>query len=120
MEISIKAAWLLLAALHATPAMSAFAPGLIEKLYGITPEGDTGILLIHRGALFLAVCLAALYAAFSPESRRLASLVLAISMIGYLIIYVQGGSPAGGLQNIAIPDAICLIPLFWVSYHAWR
>lgn len=120
MEASIKTAWLLLALLHVMPALSTFAPDLSQRLYGVSPDGDLGILLVHRGALFLAVFVTALYALFDPASRRLASIVLTISMLGYLVVYANGGMPAGALQRVAIADIIWLIPLGWAGYHAWQ
>ncbi|HPE47863.1 MAG TPA: hypothetical protein PLR76_05680 [Hyphomonas sp.] len=120
MEVTNKIAWALLALLHVTPALSAFAPGLVERLYGVSPDGDIGVLLVHRGALFLAVCIAALYAMVDPGSRRLASLILFVSMVGFLLVYVRAGLPAGELRKIAIADLIGLIPLTWVTVNVWR
>lgn len=120
METSLKAAWATLALLHVMPAMSAFMPRLVNTLYGVSPDGDVGVLLVHRGALFLAVSVAALYAMFDPPSRRLASLVLIVSMIGFLIVYARAGMPPGELRRIAAADLIGVIPLAWVSFNAWR
>lgn len=119
MEAITKTAWAALALIHLMPALVIFAPGLLEKLYAIPPNGDLGVLLIHRGALFLAVCIAALYAIVSEDARRLATLMLAISMIGFLIVYVRAGLPEGALRKIAVTDAIGLIPLTFVCWRAW-
>lgn len=120
MEMSIKLGWAILALLHVMPALSAFAPGLVERLYGVAPDGDAGVLLVHRGALFFAVCVTALYAMFDPGSRRLASLVLTISMVGFLIVYLRAGMAPGELRKIAIADLVGLVPLAWVTLNAWR
>ena len=120
METSLKIAWALLALLHVVPAMVVIAPGLVEKLYGMSSDDDVAVLLVHRGVLFIAVCATALYAIFNPDSRRLASIVLAISMVGYLIVYARAGMPEGELQKIAIADVIWLIPLTWASYNTWQ
>lgn len=120
MEVIIRIAWGLLVLLHVMPATVAFAPGLVEKLYGVSPTDDTGLLLVHRGALFLAVCVAALFAIFDAQSRRVASVVVAISMIGFLLVYLRAGLPAGELRKIAMADAVGLLPLLWVSVQAWR
>lgn len=120
MEASIKMAWGLLVLIHVMPALSAFAPGLVEKLYGVSPNGDVGVLLVHRGALFFAVCVTALYAMFDPSSRKLASFILAVSMISFLIIFLRAGMPSGDLRKIAAIDLIGLVPLVWVSLQAWR
>lgn len=120
MEFITKIAWGLLVLLHVMPAAVAFAPGLVEKLYGASPTGDIGLLLVHRGALFFAICVAALFALFDAQSRRLASVVVGISLVSFLLIYLRAGLPAGELRKIAIPDAIGLLPLLWVSVVAWR
>lgn len=120
MELSLKAAWVSLALLHVMPALSAFAPAVVDRLYGVSPDGDVGVLIVHRGVLFLAVCLAALYAAFEPGSRRLASLLLCISMLGFLLVYLRAGMAPGDLRKIAIADLAGLVPLAWVSFAAWR
>ena len=120
MEMSIRIAWLLLALLHVMPALSVFLPALVESLYGFKPEGELAVLMTHRGVLFLAVFVAALIAAFHEPSRKLASVVIGISVIGFLIVYANAGFIDGNLRRIAIPDAIGLLPLVWVAYNAWR
>ncbi len=119
MEMLTKFAWASLALVHLTPALAFFASGLVQKLYGLPPQGDLGVLLIHRGALFLAVCVAAIYAMFSVDARRLAALVLCISMIGFLVVYVRAGLPEGALRKIAVTDMVGLLPLAFVCWRAW-
>ena len=111
--------WLLLAAVHAAPAAVLFAPGMVERLYGVAPGGTAGLLIVHRGALFLAVLAAAVLAAWSPEARRAASLVVGISVVGFLGVYVAGGSPRGALRTVALVDAAALVPLAVVGWRAW-
>lgn len=119
MEALTKAAWFSLALIHMTPALVLFAPGLLERLYGIPSTGDLGLLLTHRGGLFLAVCIASVFAAISPDARKLASLVVGISMISFLIIYLRAGLPEGPMRKIAITDFIGLIPLIFVTWRSW-
>ena len=119
METLVRISWALLALLHLMPALVLAKPGLVQSLYGAEPSGDVGVLLVHRGALFLAVLLAALYALFSPDARRLASLVVAISMVGFLLVYLRAGMPAGELRKIAVADAVGLLPLAIVMWGAW-
>lgn len=119
MALSIQVAWMLLALIHLGPAMSAFMPGMVKKLYNVPANGETGLLLVHRGVLFAAIVSVALFAMFDPSVRRLASIVLGLSMSGFLIHYVRAGSPNGALRKIAITDAIGFLPLIWVSYDAW-
>lgn len=118
-ERLVVASWLVLAAVHATPALVLFAPALTERLYGVAPGGTLGMLIVHRGALFLAVFAVAVLAAFDPGARRTASLVVAISLIAFLIVYVGGGSPKGPLRTVAIVDAVALPALAVVAWRAW-
>ncbi len=119
MDRLIVACWFILAATHASPAAVLLKPALIETLYGVPPTGSSGVLLIHRGALFLAVVVVALLAAFSPEARRAATLLVGISVIGFLLVYSMGGALEGPLRTIAIVDALALIPLAIVTWKAW-
>lgn len=120
METFTKVSWGLLALLHLAPATAVFSPSVVGKLYGADPAGDVGVLLIHRGALFLAVLLVALYAIISVDARRAASLVAIVSMLGFLIVYARAGMPAGPLKKIAVADLAGLLPLACVSWQAWR
>jgi hypothetical protein len=112
--------WLVLAVIHISPAAVLFKPALTETLYGIPPTGSTGVLIIHRGALFLAIVAVALFAAFAPKARKAASLVVGISVVGFLIIYAMAGAPPGPLRTIAIADAVALLPLAYVTWRAWQ
>jgi hypothetical protein len=120
MEIATKIAWFLLALVHVSPAAVLFRPSLVQKLYGIPPEGATSLLLTHRGATFLAIVVAAIWAAFDPSVRRLCTIVVAIAVLGYLILYVRAGMPQGPLRTIAAADALALAPLVLVMWSAWR
>jgi hypothetical protein len=112
--------WLALAAIHASPAAVLFRPSLIETLYGVSPTGPTGILILHRGALFLAVVVVTLLAAFESDARKAASLLVAISVAGFLLVYTMAGAPEGPLRTIAAVDALALLPLAVVTWQAWR
>ena len=120
MEIIVKAAWLMLAAVHAAPAAAAFSPALLSRLYGLAPDGTLAVLLTHRGAMFLAVVAAALLAAFDPASRRAAAVVVAISLTGFLLAYGRAGFPDGALRSIALVDVAALVPLAIVLFDAAR
>lgn len=119
-EVWVKAAWISLAAIHLLPASVLVAPELATRLYGVDPGWTAGILIIHRGALFLAVMAACLFAAFDPPSRRVCAVILTISVLGFLGIYAQAGLPPGPLRSIALVDAAALLPLALVTITAWR
>ena len=120
MELATKIAWILLALVHASPAAVLFRPSLLRTLYGIAPEGPTGLLLTHRGATFLAIVVAAVWAAFDPSVRRLGTVVVGIAVLGYLLLYARAGMPEGPLRTIAAADALALAPLLLVTWSAWR
>lgn len=119
MEAVTKIAWIVLALIHAAPAMAGLRPGLIRTLYGTAASGDLSVLLAHRGVLFLAVLAACLYAAFESTARPTASLVAAISVVGFLAHYALAGLPGGPLRTVALVDAAALLPLAWVLLTAW-
>ena len=119
MTITTNVAWATLILIHILPAMVLVRPSLISKLYGVSASGQIGILLVHRGALFLAVILVCAYALFEPSARRPASLVAATSIIGFLAIYGMSGLPQGPLRSIALADMIGLIALIIVLRDAW-
>ena len=119
MEFIVKIAWLSLAAVHAMPAAVLFTPNMTQTLYSVAADGTVGVLLIHRGALFLALVAAALFAMFDPDARKVISLLVAISVMGFLLVYARAGRPEGALRTIAIVDLAALLPLALVSFDAW-
>ena len=120
METATRLAWGLLALVHLGPAATAFVPSLTERLYGLSPQGDVAILLAHRGVLFCGVVAACLFAMFDQPARRALSVVVAISVVGFLVLYMQAGAPPGALRTIAVADAAALLALAFVLFSAWR
>ncbi len=108
--------WLLLAAGHAMPILSAFNPAMLTRLYGIAPAGDVSVLMRHRGLLFLAIVLVASWSAFDPHVRMLGISVLGTSIIGFLALYWIGGATSA-LRQIAIVDAAMLPVLALAAYR---
>ena len=119
MERLVVICWLILAAVHASPAAVLFRPALTETLYGVPPTGSTGLLVVHRGALFLAVFVVAVFAAFSPDARKAATLVVGVSLLSFLVLYAMAGAPQGPLRTIAVVDSLALLPLACVVWSAW-
>ena len=119
MELVVRLAWLALAALHLPPAAVGLLPRLAERLYGVAPGGDLGVLIAHRGILFAGVAAAALTAAFHVPSRRMAVIVVGLSVAGFLATYARAGMPEG-LRSIALADLVALVPLTLVAFTAFR
>lgn len=111
--------WLLVGLVHLVPALALFRPALITRLYGIMPDSPVFVLMHHRAALFFAVLVACVWAAFDPGGRKLATLVAAVSMLSFLALYVAYGRPAA-LGTIALVDLIGLAPLVWAGWHAFQ
>jgi hypothetical protein len=111
-----RAAWMLLALVHITPALALFAPALLTRLYGVQQREPLFLLMHHRAALFLAVFVACIWCAIDPTPRKLGVVVVAISMLSFLTLYFANGSPPA-LKQIAIADLIGLPAL---AYVAWR
>jgi UDP-N-acetylmuramyl pentapeptide phosphotransferase/UDP-N-acetylglucosamine-1-phosphate transferase len=108
--------WAALALLHLLPASALFRPASIASLYTLAPNGPLFPLLHHRAALFVIVVAACLWALFDPGARRLASVVVAISMLSFLGVYWSAGSPPA-LKTIATAD---LAGLPFLAFAIWR
>jgi hypothetical protein len=120
METATRIAWLLIALVHASPAAVLFRPSVVQKLYGIAPDGPASLLLTHRGATFLAIVVTAIWAIFDPSVRRLCTVIVGITVLSYLILYLRAGLPEGPLRTIAAVDAFAIGPLLLVAWSAWR
>lgn len=114
-----KICWAALAALHAVPAAALVNPALIERLYGATAGSNVFLLLQHRAALFLVICVVCLWAYARPDVRQLAAVAAGMSMLSFLALYWAGGSPAA-LRTIAVGDLIGLPFLLLAGWQAWR
>ena len=108
--------WLILAAIHALPALALFQPSIIERLYGVASHDTAFLLLQHRAALFLVVVILAVWAAFDPGIRRAASVCVGGSMISFLVLYWGAGAPPS-LKSIAIVD---LAGIPFLAFVAWK
>ncbi|QMW21521.1 hypothetical protein [Sandaracinobacteroides saxicola] len=111
-----RIAWVLLSLVHLTPALALFRPALLTRLYCLPVDSPLFLLMQHRAVLFLVIVVIALWCAVDPAPRRLGSVALALSMGGFLMLWLAGGSPPA-LRTIAVVDAIGLLPL---AYVAWR
>jgi hypothetical protein len=117
MMLLSRACWVLLAAIHVLPAAGLVFASLRHRLYGVDPSGDIAILLAHRALIFGAIVVMSLAAAIFETWRPTAALVVSVSVIGFLIVYMLDGSPAGPLRQIALVDgaALLLLAIVWTD-----
>lgn len=113
-----RIAWGVLALIHLMPALSALAPSLIVRLYGVQAADAVFPLLHHRAALFAVVLLMCVWAAVDPNVRRLAAVAAGLSMLSFLTIYWTVGQPEA-LRSIALADLIGLPFLALVTWRAF-
>jgi hypothetical protein len=114
-----KICWALLGAIHAIPALALFRPALISTLYGVEPGSDSFTLLHHRAALFLAIVAICVWAIFRAETRQLATVAVAISMVSFIAIWWLAGAPPA-IRSIAVADMIGLPVLVVAGWMAWQ
>ena len=101
------------------PALAFFRPALLTRLYRIERQHGLFLLMQHRAALFVAVLLACIIAAFHAPSRPIAIVLTAISMLSFLYLYAAAGAPAR-LRTIARADLFGLIPLALTTFSTFR
>jgi hypothetical protein len=119
MDRLLTLCWLLLAAVHLPPAAVLLFPALTERMYGVAADGQIGLLLVHRAALFAAVVAVCVYAALEPAARRAATILVGLSVLSFLVLYARASAPPGPLRTIALADAAALLPLAYVIFRAW-
>ncbi len=120
MPTALTMCWLALAAIHIPPTLVAVWPPLIERLYGVNPDGTLGLLLMHRGVLFMAVAGLCILAACRPSYRRVAAAVTATSILSFVGLYGVAGLPEGPIRQIAAVDMAALVPLVVVARHVTK
>jgi hypothetical protein len=118
MNLVANIGWVLIALIHATPAMALFQPALLTKLYGIKSGSGLFTFMQHRAALFLVIVVMCIWAIFSPEVRPLSVICVGISMGSFVAIWAISGAPAA-LRTIAIYDIIGLGILLFVGWQAF-
>lgn len=114
----LKIAWLVLAAVHATPALAFFRPATLTALYRLDNSNPLFLLMHHRAALFVAVFALCLWSAFDSQPRRAAVVVTGISMLSFLALYFLNDCPKP-LTTIAMVDLVGIPFLFFVAWKAF-
>ena len=117
--MAIKSSWAILALTPLIPALALVRPSLLETLYAIDPYSPAYVLVWHRAAMFAMAVVICVWAIFRADVRPLASIAMAISMLGFLGLFVLNGSPPS-LRMIALFDLAGLPVLGFVAWSAWR
>ncbi|MEH6790796.1 hypothetical protein [Parasphingorhabdus sp.] len=105
-------------AIHLPPFAAFFVPALITKLYAVTADDPNFALLQHRAALFGVIAVGCLWAAFSPDVRKLVFVLTSLSMTSFLAIYLAYCQPPS-LGTIALVDVLGLPLLGYVGWKAF-
>ena len=102
--------FLLLALIHAVPALAAVAPASLTRLYGV-PANDSALLTLlqHRAVLFGLLAAALALAALRPDYRWPALLAVSVSMASFLLIAAVRGELSGSLRSIVVADVAGLL-----------
>jgi hypothetical protein len=111
--------WSVLALIHFMPALAFFRPSGMTQLYGIDAANPLFLLMHHRAALFLAVFITCIWAIFDPGARKLAVVIAAVSMVSFLFLFWQNGSPEA-LRVLAIADLVGIPALIALAYLNFR
>ncbi len=118
MNIVTSIGWVLLALIHATPALALFQPVLLTKLYGIKSGSGLFTFMHHRAALFLVIVVMCLWASLRCEVRPMAAVCAGISMGSFVAIWWLAGAPAA-LRTIALYDVAGLFILAFVGWQTF-
>ena len=108
--MTLRLLFLLLALIHAIPALAAVAPGSLTRLYGV-PASDSALLTLlqHRAVLFGLLAAALVLAAFRPDIRWPALVAVTVSMASFLLVAALRGELSGSLRSIVVADAAGLL-----------
>ncbi len=117
--MGLKLSRAILALIHLIPAVAVIQPSLLTSLYGIDAQSPFYVLMWHRAALFAMAVLICTWAIFAPEVRALAAVAIAISMGGFLTLFLINGSPES-LRMIPLTDVAGLPFLAFVGWSAFR
>ena len=92
---------------HGVPALAAFSPSRMARLYGISADDQMLMTLMqHRAVLFGLIAAACIYAAHVASARWPVLIATTISMAGFAAIAFARGQQSGPLAKIVYVDLI--------------
>ncbi len=87
------------------------------KLYGVTVDGESLIILMrHRGVLLSLVGLVLIFAAFNPEFRIFAVTIALISKSAFIYLSLTTSNYTGEIKKVALTDVGAIVLLLISSF----
>lgn len=122
MRFVVPVVLLLVAVIHALPAVGVLGAARLEALYGITVrESNLTVLLRHRALLFGLLAAFLAYAAFHPALHRLALVAGMVSVVSFLVIALQADQVNASLATVVRADLLALVLLVVGGVaHSWH
>ncbi len=108
MKILSMLIFAVLALIHILPLSGVLGGERLRDLYGIQAQGDLSILMRHRAVLFGLLSLISVLAAFKPEIRSMAALLLGLSMASFLVLAFLEAPFGAPVRKIVVADIVGL------------
>lgn len=100
--------FVVLALIHFLPLSGILGGERLRDLYGIQAQGDLSILMRHRAVLFGLLSMISGLAAFKPELRSIAALILGLSMASFLVLAFLEAPYGAPIRKIVLADIVGL------------
>lgn len=108
----LKAALIIVGAIHCLPVAGLLGRAQLESLYGISAVDPTMILLLqHRAVLFGLLGAFLLIAAFRPGLRSLAIAAGLVAVVSFLALVALSADAHPSLSQVVIADLVALVSL---------
>lgn len=109
MRFVVPLCLLLLALIHALPAIGLLGPARLQQLYGVPVDGpELELLLRHRAVLFGLLAALLAWAAFHPALHRLALLAALASVLSFVLLALALGPLNAALAGVLRVDRAAL------------
>ena len=114
--------FLIAGVINFVPIMGMLGVEQLNRLYGVSLTNPDLILAMqHRAVLLGCVGGLILVAAFVPGFRSVAIALGLISMISFLVFYVQVGGANDLMRRVAVADIVAIISLsVGAGVHFWQ
>jgi len=100
---------LIVAAIHAIPAVGALGVPRLNTLYDVEIVGnDLAILMRHRAILFGLLGILFAYAAFRPAVQAIALGIAAVSTLSFVLLAAMVGEYNAAIRKVVVADWFAL------------